>query len=83
MLKAILRELDQPEDAFEWVRDRPGHDRRYAIDSSKISAQLEWRPMHVDFEDGLKETIAWYRDNGEWWGAEKEATEERYRRQSQ
>ena len=83
VLKAILRELDQPEDAFEWVRDRPGHDRRYAIDSSKISAQLEWRPMHVDFEDGLKETIAWYRDNGEWWGAEKEATEERYRRQSQ
>lgn len=83
VLKAILRELDQPEDAFEWVRDRPGHDRRYAIDPSKISAELEWRPMHVDFEDGLKETIAWYRDNGEWWSAEKEATEERYRRQSQ
>lgn len=83
VLKAILRELDQPEDAFEWVRDRPGHDRRYAIDPSKISAQLEWRPVHVNFEDGLKETIAWYRDNREWWGAEKEATEERYRRQSQ
>lgn len=83
VLKAILRELDQPEDAFEWVRDRPGHDKRYAIDPSKISAQLGWHPMHVDFEDGLKETIAWYRDNGEWWGAEKEATEERYRRQSQ
>jgi dTDP-glucose 4,6-dehydratase len=47
------------------VKDRPGHDRRYAIDSSKIEAELGWRPQE-DFESGLKNTIKWYLDNTAW-----------------
>lgn len=83
VLKAILRELGQPDDAFQWVDDRPGHDRRYAIDPSKLSAQLGWSPSHVDFESGLRRTIAWYRDNEDWWAVQKDATEERYALRSQ
>ena len=47
------------------VADRPGHDRRYAIDCSKIERELGWRPA-VPFEDGLRETVQWYRDNMQW-----------------
>jgi dTDP-glucose 4,6-dehydratase len=61
----ILDELDAPADLLRHVADRTGHDRRYAIDSSKIKA-LGWQPA-VPFEDGLRETIRWYRDNRWWW----------------
>ncbi len=50
---------------IKFVPDRPGHDRRYAIDASKISRELEWRPQ-VRFEDGLRQTVAWYLENAEW-----------------
>ena len=71
------------EDAFDWVRDRPGHDRRYAIDSSKLRAELGWKPVRTDFEAGLQATIAWYIDNRAWWEPAKAATEARYRAQGQ
>ena len=48
-----------------FVADRPGHDRRYAIDASKIRAELGWAPRH-DFEDGLRETVRWYLANRAW-----------------
>ncbi|MFC1890176.1 GDP-mannose 4,6-dehydratase, partial [Thermodesulfobacteriota bacterium] len=48
------------------VKDRPGHDRRYAIDFSKIRAELSWEP-EIALEDGLRETIEWYVENREWW----------------
>ncbi len=83
VMRAILREMGQPEDAFDWVRDRPGHDRRYAIDSSKLRRELGWEPAHTDFSEGLRETIAWYRDNEDWWRPAKEATEARYREQGE
>uniref|UniRef100_UPI003AEFEC0E dTDP-glucose 4,6-dehydratase n=1 Tax=Collinsella stercoris TaxID=147206 RepID=UPI003AEFEC0E len=60
VLREILRAFGRSEDDFDWVRDRPGHDRRYAIDSSKLRRELGWEPAHTDFAAGLAETIAWY-----------------------
>ena len=50
---------------ISFVKDRPGHDRRYAIDATKIQRELGWMPAHK-FEDGIRETIRWYLDNQEW-----------------
>jgi dTDP-glucose 4,6-dehydratase len=63
--KCLLRELGKPEPLLRYVEDRPGHDRRYALDSSKIEKELEWRPA-IALEDGLRRTIAWYRSNSGW-----------------
>ena len=82
VLRAILECMGQPADAFDWVRDRPGHDRRYAIDPTKLRTELGWRPQHTDFMAGLQETIAWYRDNESWWAAARDAAEERYTERS-
>ncbi|MBM6776938.1 dTDP-glucose 4,6-dehydratase [Collinsella tanakaei] len=83
VLRAILRAMGQPEDDFDWVRDRPGHDRRYAIDSSKLRRELGWEPAHTDFKSGLSRTIAWYREHESWWRPAKEATEKKYAAQGQ
>jgi len=64
--KLILASLNKPEDMIEYVTDRLGHDRRYAIDSSKIQRELGWVPL-ISFEDGIKKTIAWYIENRQWW----------------
>ncbi len=78
VVQAILRELGQPEDAYDLVKDRPGHDRRYAIDSSKLRTELGWAPQYPEFAAGLKATIAWYRENEDWWRPQKSATEAKY-----
>lgn len=83
VLRAILEEMGQGPDDFDWVRDRPGHDRRYAIDPTKLRTELGWRPVHGDFAAGLRDTIAWYRDNEAWWRPAKEATEAKYAAQGQ
>lgn len=83
VLHDILRVMGQPEDAFDWVRDRPGHDRRYAIDPTKLMTELGWKPKHTDFESGLKQTIQWYTDNEDWWRPAKAATEAKYKKQGQ
>lgn len=83
VLHAVLEAMGQPEDAFDWVRDRPGHDRRYAIDSSKLRRELGWKPQHTDFSVGLTQTIAWYKENPWWWKPAKEATEAKYQAQGQ
>lgn len=83
VLKSILRVMGQPEDAFDHVKDRPGHDRRYAIDSTKLRTQLGWQPQHTDFDEGLEQTIRWYTDNRQWWEATKTKTEKRYQAQGQ
>ena len=81
VLRMIMRLMGQPEDAFDWVRDRPGHDRRYAIDSSKLRAELGWKPAHTDFESGLHDVVDWYATHRDWWEPAKAATEARYRAQ--
>ena len=83
VLREILRAFGRAEDDFDWVRDRPGHDRRYAIDSTKLQRELGWRPAHTDFAEGLKQTIDWYVENESWWRPAKEATEARYKAQGQ
>ena len=83
VLRAILAAMGRDADDFDWVRDRPGHDRRYAIDSAKLRRELGWQPKHTDFAEGLADTIAWYAANEDWWRPAKEATEAKYRAQGQ
>ncbi|WP_019128120.1 dTDP-glucose 4,6-dehydratase [Enorma massiliensis] len=83
VLREILKAFGRDEDDFDWVRDRPGHDRRYAIDSAKLRRELGWEPAHTDFAEGLAETIRWYRENEAWWRPAKAATEARYAAQGQ
>lgn len=64
--KLILGLMGKGEEMIEYVKDRPGHDKRYAIDFSKAKNELDWEPQ-VSFEEGLKETIEWYKKNGDWW----------------
>lgn len=65
IVKLILEQLDKPESLIKFVSDRLGHDRRYAIDSSKIRKELGWKPKY-NFETGIVETINWYLDNQDW-----------------
>ena len=60
VLGAILAAVGKGADDFDRVPDRPGHDRRYAIDASKLRRELGWRPTHTDFSEGLQSTIDWY-----------------------
>jgi dTDP-glucose 4,6-dehydratase len=63
--RLVIAEMGKDETSIKYVADRPGHDRRYAIDSSKIQRELGWMPSHT-FETGIRETIKWYRDNLSW-----------------
>lgn len=83
VLRAILAAMGKDADDFDWVKDRPGHDRRYAIDSTKLRRELGWSPKHTNFDEGLARTIQWYTDNPSWWQDAKEATEAKYRAQGQ
>lgn len=64
--KTILKAMNKPESLIKYVKDRPGHDRRYAIDDTKIKKELGWT-QEYDFEAGMNETVKWYLDNKEWW----------------
>lgn len=64
--KKILALLDRPETLLEYVTDRPAHDKRYAVDFSKATNELGWKPS-VEFEEGLKQTVNWYLENKQWW----------------
>ncbi|MBK9332162.1 MAG: dTDP-glucose 4,6-dehydratase [Ignavibacteria bacterium] len=66
IVKLILKKLGKTDDMIQYVKDRPGHDRRYAIDSSKIADELGWKPAY-DFETGITLTVEWYLKNEEWW----------------
>ncbi|MGC5257034.1 dTDP-glucose 4,6-dehydratase [Gordonia sp. DT218] len=78
VVETVLELLGQPTDAFDFVTDRPGHDRRYAIDSTRLRTELGWRPQYVDFRSGLAATVAWYREHADWWQPDKRAVEQGY-----
>lgn len=66
IVRHILERLEKPESLIKFVKDRPGHDRRYAVDSSKLRLELGWEPV-TRFEDGLIQTISWYLEHELWW----------------
>lgn len=66
VVKEILAQLNKPETLIQYVEDRLGHDRRYAIDPTKLETELGWKPKY-NFETGLKDTVQWYLDNRTWW----------------
>ncbi len=66
VVKTILKELGKGEYLITFVKDRPGHDRRYAINPAKIHRELGWLPQ-TSFAEGIKKTIKWYLDNEDWW----------------
>jgi dTDP-glucose 4,6-dehydratase len=74
LAETILDALELPRDRIEFVADRPGHDRRYAIDATRIHEELGWEPS-VSFEEGIAATIAWYRENEGWWRPIKDRTQ--------
>jgi dTDP-glucose 4,6-dehydratase len=80
--KHILRILEKPETLMHYVSDRPGHDRRYAIDFSKIEKEIGWKPRYT-LEEGLRQTVLWYAEQENWWrriksGAYREFYEKHY-----
>jgi dTDP-glucose 4,6-dehydratase len=83
VVEMILELSGQPADAFDLVADRPGHDLRYAIDSTKLRTELGWTPRYPNFHDGLAATIDWYRENQDWWQADKAAVEANYAKTGQ
>ncbi len=66
VVKTILKALDKPESLIHFVKDRPGHDLRYAMDPTKIETELGWKPEYT-FDTGIQKTIEWYLENREWW----------------
>lgn len=78
VVEAILRQLGRPADDFDFVTDRPGHDVRYAIDSTRLRTELGWAPRYTDFDSGLAATIDWYRTHRDWWEPVKAGVEASY-----
>jgi dTDP-glucose 4,6-dehydratase len=78
VVRALLRIMGRPEDDYELVADRAGHDQRYAIESGKLRLELGWLPRFQDLDQGLAETVDWYRAHRDWWSPHKAATESAY-----
>ena len=83
VLEMILELMGQPKDAYDHVKDRPGHDLRYAIDATKLRTELGWEPEFTDFKTGLQHTIDWYTEHQDWWKNEKAAVEAKYAKNGQ
>jgi dTDP-glucose 4,6-dehydratase len=78
VLGLMLELMAKNPDDYDHVSDRPGHDLRYAIDSSKLRRELGWQPKYTDFKTGLADTIDWYKNNQAWWQPQKAGTEAKY-----
>ncbi|NTW61175.1 dTDP-glucose 4,6-dehydratase [Candidatus Saccharibacteria bacterium] len=83
IVETILELMGRDKNAYEHVNDRPGHDQRYAIDSTKLRIQLGWEPNFTNLREGLKATIDWYTNNEDWWKNEKAKIEAAYAKQGQ
>lgn len=77
LTKTILKLMDKDDSSIKYVKDRPGHDRRYAMDISKIKHELDWSPKK-SFEQGMQETIDWYKNNQDWWKRVKSGKYQEY-----
>jgi dTDP-glucose 4,6-dehydratase len=78
VIELILELMGRDSKDYEHVSDRPGHDMRYAIDSTRLRTELGWKPRYTSFRDGLKATVDWYVQNESWWRETKAATERKY-----
>lgn len=78
VVELILTTMGEAAEDYDHVVDRPGHDLRYAIDSTKLRTELGWTPKFSDFESGLVSTVEWYRTNETWWRPQKSTTEAKY-----
>jgi len=78
VIELILELMGRDPKDYEHVSDRPGHDLRYAIDSTRLRTELGWTPRYTSFRDGLRATVEWYKANESWWRETKAATESRY-----
>lgn len=86
VVEMILELMGKPKDWYEHVNDRPGHDMRYAMDSSKLRTELGWQPKYTDnngMREGLRQTIDWYSANRDWWQSQKQAVEAAYAEKGQ
>ena len=83
VLQVILETMGQPSDSFDFVTDRPGHDLRYAIDSTKLRTNLDWKPRYTNFDEGIAATIDWYTEHRTWWENDKTLVEDFYRARGQ
>lgn len=77
VIRKILKIMGKSESSIEYIKNRPGHDRRYAVDWSKIKNELGWKPLH-DFDEWLEKTIIWYKENEKWWQDIKDGSYQKY-----
>jgi len=83
IIETILELMGRDKTAYEHVNDRPGHDQRYAIDSTKLQTELGWKPQYTNLRQGLQATIDWYTKNRKWWENEKSKIEADYAKKGQ
>lgn len=83
VLEMILEIMGENREAYDKVKDRSGHDLRYAIDGTKLKEELGWQPQYNNFREGLLNTINWYAKNKDWWSSKKTSVEKKYEKQGQ
>jgi len=83
IIETLLEIMEKNKSDYIHVNDRPGHDQRYAIDSSKLQSELGWRPKYTDIKSGLEQTVSWYANNESWWKDKKSEIENNYAKQGQ
>jgi dTDP-glucose 4,6-dehydratase len=83
VIKIILQVMNKPSNWFDFVKDRDGHDLRYAIDPSKTMNELGWKPSHLNLKEEIKSVVEWYANNPWFWKHQKEKVEQMYKNRGQ